>query len=111
MTSATRTPTAPPRAPRGGEWLFVGHACVDSGTLAIIDPCYVISRGEEIYGWENWHNLFEPYCDNLGVQFTTGFGDGAYEVWAYVVEMGPWGRRVAQVSVCMIAEGDSEDEE
>lgn len=52
MTSATGTPTAPPRAPRGGEWLFVGHACVDSGTLAILRRlCNVQKAQDEEKPW------------------------------------------------------------
>jgi hypothetical protein len=87
----------------------MGHASVDSGTLAVIDPCYVIGKGEEIYGWDNWDNLFEPYCNDLGVRFSSGYGDGTYQVWGYIVqEPGEDWKRVAQVTVCLISDWDED---
>ncbi len=100
----------PPSPPTGGEWVSMGTACVDSGTLAVVDPCYVINRGQEIYGLELWdeHYAAKPYssyCEKLGVQFLAGYGDGVYEVWGYVTD----DKRIAQVTVCMIGEGEFSD--
>lgn len=97
-----------------GRWVKIGSASVDSGTLAVIDPCYVIGKGEEIYGWNDYDSLHEPYCDNLGVQFSSGFGDGAYEVWAWIVDMGDGfmgGERVAEVRVCLISACEDGDDD
>jgi hypothetical protein len=45
-----------------------------------------------------------------GVVFSSGFGDGGYEVWARYVDAGPWGTRVAEVRVVMIDDDDLDDE-
>lgn len=95
----------PPSPPTGGEWVSMGTACVDSGDLAIIDPCYVIGRGQEIYERQSFENPYESYCDDLGVRFFSGYGDGVYEVWGYVTD----DKRIAQVTVCMIGEGEFSD--
>ncbi len=87
----------------------VGQTCVDSGTIAITDPCYMVDRynqkewdllGERMYPKNkpsNQHTtLFqEPH---LGVVHTTRDGDGIYDIVATYDEEG----RVVSVRVDFI---------
>lgn len=69
-----------------GRW-YVGEAGVDSGTLIIIDPCY-ISR-LPIAKEENWgefcnliaKNHHNPFEYGGGVVMSSGFGDGGFPVY------------------------------
>jgi hypothetical protein len=64
---------------------LVGHCGVDSGTILIIDPCY-IKHSPEIYDESKWGD-FCMKLDNLpkeicqGVVTTTRYGDGNYPVY------------------------------
>lgn len=37
-----------------------------------------------------------------GVVFTSGFGDGLYEVWATIEDIPGWGRRVVQIDITLV---------
>jgi len=44
-----------------------------------------------------------------GVVFSSGFGDGLYQVYGKIKDYGDWGERVSEVRIVMI--GDSDDDE
>ena len=44
--------------------------------------------------------------NSLGVVFSSGFGDGCYDVYAYTKDIKGWGNRVCKVEIVLI---DPED--
>jgi len=74
----------------------IGEVSVDSGTLLISDPCYIIGDdwNDKDYKKElvdtEW-NLFKESIYDLGGQrliVSTGFGDGRYPVFAVIKDYG-----------------------
>ena len=80
----------------------IGSFGVDSGTVMIVDPCYVLD-GEGKYPLSFGHNWEEFVVMNLmdedgnhldskqlhgemGVVSSTGYGDGVYPVYARMAE-------------------------
>jgi hypothetical protein len=83
----------------------IGSFGVDSGTVMVVDPCYVLD-GEGKYplsfghNWEEFvvMNLMDesgkvPYSPHtkqlhgeMGVVSSTGYGDGVYPVYARIAE-------------------------
>ena len=80
----------------------IGSFGVDSGTVMIVDPCYVLD-GEGKYPLSFGHNWEEFVVMNLmdedgndldskqlhgemGVGSSTGYGDGVYPVYARMAE-------------------------
>jgi len=76
----------------------IGTVGVDSGTLLLIDPCYLkyikeLREGDFEEGWQKFckntlfpmHN-YEISADTIadGVVFTTAYGDGGFPVVATV---------------------------
>lgn len=47
----------------------------------------------------------------LGVVFSSGLGDGAYDVYATYKDLGAWGERITKVEIVMIEGYDDEEEE
>lgn len=47
--------------------------------------------------------------DGMAVSFCSGLGDGAYEVWAYYVDVEDWGERIAKVEIILISDEDLEE--
>ncbi len=95
---------------------LLGTVNVDSGRLMVIDPCYVKYLDDEalineahnvIYlanqGGEIGHG---PTLGNLGIAFTSGFGDGTYEVWASYVKIPKLGKRISKVEIILIEGGE-----
>jgi len=73
----------------------IGTVGVDAGLLWVGDPCYILhqtSPPEDI--GKNWHEFVEKMTEEyrqfnydggypgLGVAFSTGYGDGEYDVIA-----------------------------
>lgn len=65
-------------------WELVGEVSVDSGTLTIVDPCYV----DKGFDYEKWCDT-EPIKGDIMAQpvplsfcFLTAGGDGNYPVYA-----------------------------
>lgn len=100
----------------------LGVVDVDSGQLVIMDPCYIrkdmIDENAEI-DYDNPKNLYDKCCKEttenhggqllydtgapgLGVAFTTGLGDGMYEVEAKVGEVKGCGERVKEIRIKFI---------
>jgi hypothetical protein len=96
-------------------WEMIGSFGVDSGTVLIVDPCYVLD-GEGKYPLSFGHNWEEFVVMNLmddhghltskqlhgemGVVSSTGYGDGVYPVWA---RMDNTGTRIAELRIEFIA--------
>ena len=99
----------------------IGEVCVDSGQLMIIDPCYMDdwkhgeyfdSPDEEVSSedFNNYHEAcaatcseegYGPVLDGLGIAFSSGWGDGAYSVYALKKH-----NRIVSVLVVMEEEED-----
>ena len=87
------------------ERIKIGQVGVDSGTLMLIDPCYVIGDkwNEKYYKEEvcgDWHNYKQ--LKNSGVIFSSGLGDGIYEVYATISNKKEEGKRVKKVEIILI---------
>lgn len=108
-----------------GKWVRIGECAVDSGSLILVDPCYALpteERGEkgfdyfkDLYNDKYWSEsnkaefnfgLFKEVLfsgvGGTGVVFSSGFGDGSYTAYAYVVDFGEAGYRVAQVTIDLL---------
>lgn len=66
---------------------LLGHVSVDSGTLWIGDPCYVIGENSLQNRLKDWtdkliENKYEPTeFEGLGIAVSTLSGDGIYPVY------------------------------
>ena len=91
---------------------LIGRFGVDSGQAMVGDPCYL-----ESWGQDNEFN-YDKACDvtiknkfgvlshGMSVVFETGYGDGAYPVYAELNEDG----RVARITIDFIGDLELEDE-
>lgn len=83
-------------------WKTIGYVGVDSGTLMIGDPCYlddVDDWNPEMYNkWicgelcnsgDRQAVQINDMCMEQAVAFSSGFGDGVYEVKALYKDYGP----------------------
>jgi hypothetical protein len=117
MTTSNEISDRPQPAPSEGRWVKLGEVGVDSGVIAVCDPCCVESESDpmsifdnaigEGYSFDNaiGEGYSAPYgTKGLGVQFHSGFGDGLYEVWGWLTDCGRFGERVAQVVISLIDE-------
>jgi uncharacterized protein (DUF1684 family) len=81
------------------EWKLIGSCGVDSGTIMLVDPCYVIADKDvaprvtyedTLEAWRteghDFHDMFIPFED--GVIVSSGYGDGNYPVYAKFDEDG-----------------------
>ena len=112
------------------KWVRVGELFVDSGTIMVVDPCYVLPDKRDYYADRPFNGGLE-YSDALGFDhpedhpesyqsrrqavldgdyqkafvlggdntkngffFGSGFGDGAYNIYALISDEGDWGTRV-----------------
>lgn len=96
------------------EWKTIGYVGVDSGSLIIGDPCYLDNLDDwnpELYekcivgdlcdSKEGFTQINEM-CMNQAVAFSSGFGDGLYEVRAWIKDYGKSGKRIKQVKIILI---------
>ena len=104
----------------------IGEVGVDSGSLVITDSCYIDAYWEKPAGeidgfvdqtWEDdkiypysYDGVFNATCNEnrggnlgktLGVAFSTGYGDGLYEVYAPYRDDDVFGRRIVQIEIEM----------
>ena len=97
---------------------LIATVAVDSGTLMIGDPCYALRFKQKDYDQDS-KELFKPKCEHSyakplklplykgideRVTFTTGFGDGLYEVYQTTVDFGEAGKRVTKVEIILITD-------
>lgn len=95
---------------------LVGTASVDSGMLAIIDPCYVMD-------WIKSHNKEDGHLNeafeattkeercghifsDLAFCFESGWGDGTYDIYARKE-----GKRIAEIRIILIDEESEYNED
>lgn len=110
-------------------WHRVGSVMVDSGSVAVGDPCYTngadasnASKDWNDFLAKTWPRTFSesdigPSIDALavdirneqgvGIVVSSGYGDGEYPVFVKVVDEGSWGKRIAEMKVVFI--GDEVD--
>lgn len=95
------------RIPDGRGWKFIGTVPVDAGCLVLIDPCYLLSASptggsnvdpydEILDGDALVNDAYQSVGNDSGIVFSTGYGDGAYPVFARFE-----GGRVMEVRVVM----------
>ena len=106
-------------------WIRLGVAGVDSGQLMVCDPCYLgdwvdnqsndaVPDGDFSYAGackktieaEGGQLNFKAGHAGAGVVFTSGFGDGCYEVLAKVTDYGDMGQRVEEVRIKLIGKSN-----
>jgi hypothetical protein len=103
---------------------LIGVVGVDSGQLILSDPCYIDSewrkrtkfdhsdkfKGEFSYNGCCNATLKEEQAgqlhyrlghDGAGVVFSSGIGDGTYNVYATYGDMPGWGRRIISVRIAL----------
>ena len=106
-------------------WKRIGRVGIDSGKILICDPAYIDSSwkfGTEYQGNSKAGNEFSyKGCCNqtikkgygtlknqkgfpfTGTVFTSGLGDGVYDVWARFEDTGKnLGKRIAEVRIILI---------
>ena len=97
-------------------WKKIGECAVDSGQLILVDPCYVLAQDKknstgEAYTYKQLlkDRSNEPHQEivfssiaGTGVVFSSGFGDGTYEVWAKTKKFKDWGERITEVKIKLI---------
>jgi len=93
------------------KWVKIGECAVDSGTIMLVDPCYVLPdkigdiATDKDYTYEDFLNdfsgglLHKDILDKCAVVLSTGFGDGCYPVYALISDEGDWGKRVKEVKI------------
>lgn len=99
------------------EWKTIGYVGVDSGTLMIGDPCYLDGEddwNEELYEKHICGRLSESKSQAIqiselfkhqAVAFSSGFGDGVYEVKALYKNYGKnGGKRIKEVKIILIGD-------
>lgn len=90
-----------------GKWIKIGVCGVDTGRLMIIDPCYRGMLSEKEEDGIIWDSGIAPMIQyhypkghaGLGVSFSTGFGDGCYDVYGLVEDTGTMGLRIVEVRI------------
>lgn len=86
---------------------MIGYCGVDSGTIMIADPCYLIDKGwgekdyeKEVVGMKGMTRQIKNNIGaEKGVLSSTGIGDGCYPVYAEIVNEGEWGKRVKSLTI------------
>ena len=110
----------------GPGWEFVGVVGVDSGQLMVCDPCYLEKEWSPVVTLDFGPGAagkfsYDGACNatlsaaghgqlnfllghaGAGVAFSSGWGDGSYEVWIRRSE-----GRIAEARVIMIEDEDEE---
>lgn len=108
-------------------WKKIGEVGVDSGQLLVCDPCYIDSEWEQekdetplnkpehsfSYGAccaktltdsKNGQLNYKLGHPGVGVVFSSGFGDGCYEVFAKYEDYGNLGKRIKEVKIVLITD-------
>ena len=99
------------------EWKKIGMVAVDSGTLMIGDPCYLDGDGwtekdykKYVCGMKGDYEQVPFTKGHVGkaLIFSSGLGDGCYEVFAKIKDIKDWGKRVTEVKIVLIEEDEVE---
>jgi len=107
------------------EWTKIGVVGVDSGQLMICDPGYIDGHWteEEFTGGGkaknplSYNGICQPLLKKsatqvnfpmghagLAVAFSSGLGDGLYDVFAKYEELDGWGRRIVEVKIVLLTD-------
>ena len=115
--------------------VFLGMIGVDSGQMMLCDPGYIRAGFDKSYDKDaqvkmqktgqfkfNYNGACaltnRPDSDSLGgilqndigaalgAVVSSGFGDGLYDVFAYIGNYGKWGKRVAKLEIVFITEDE-----
>lgn len=109
----------------------IGFVAVDSGQIVITDPANLSfwkdngfgeseTIGEYSYGGAcdltladdfDGQLVFESGTAGAGVASRTGLGDGLYPVYATIVDLPDWGKRVSKIEIVFIDEFDLDGED
>lgn len=109
----------------------IGFVAVDSGQIVITDPANLSfwkdngfgeseTIGEYSYGGAcdltladdfDGQLVFESGTAGAGVVSRTGLGDGLYPVYATIVDLPDWGKRVSKIEIVFIDEFDLDGED
>jgi hypothetical protein len=113
------------------DFVYVGNIWVDAGVVWVGDPCYSIT-GDAEYAPKTWHEFCnqtfdekakitdgvtaplkqgEKYEPGLGLEISSGFGDGSYPVYVKYSDEGEWGKRVSAVIVDFLGQLGFPDED
>jgi len=101
------------------DWKSIGFCYVDSGSMMLADPCYVLSTEGAISGLhyqeltkimeeKGWGKDYYVIRDGEGIVVPSGFGDGKYEVFVKTIDTDSFGKRVAEMKIVFINEGQEE---
>jgi hypothetical protein len=96
-------------------WKKIGTLCIDTGTLALADPCYIDSAGLDSYPKNGLSRQVRKKltasaaCKHRKsiptvVTLMTGMGDGFYDVFAELVDMGAFGQRIKGIHIEFISD-------
>lgn len=90
-------------------WELIGSIAIDSGTVWLGDPCYVIGH-DAAFAPQTWQafcdcipsahdeqGYSEPLGETIGVATHTGYGDGMYPVYVRKID-----GRIASVRIDFI---------
>jgi len=104
-------------------WKKIGVVGVDSGQLLISDPCYIDSEWEKEEDFNpdkpkynfSYNSCCKASIDDknnqlnykkghagVGVCFSTGLGDGCYDVFAKFETLKDWGERITEIKIKFI---------
>jgi hypothetical protein len=107
--------------------VLLGKVGVDSGTLLVCDPSYIsewvesddslIPKTEGEFSMAGCFEAsdrierggqlkFSMGHDGAGVAFSSGIGDGFYEVWATIEEVPGWGERITSIRIDLMSHWD-----
>ena len=103
------------------KWIKLGVVGVDSGQLMLCDPIYIDSQWKKDDDFKNPKTNFSyGACGKItlnsqggqlnfelghagvGVVFSSGLGDGIYEVFGKVKNLPDWGERLTEIKVVLI---------
>ncbi len=93
----------------------VGTVYVDAGIIWVGDPCYIMGddASNRVTSWSDFcekitdhKQVSEPLGTGVGLVVSSGFGDGAYPVYAELSDEGDWGVRVKSVTIEFMEETD-----
>ena len=93
----------------GGEWEKLPHPHAEDRSYSYRGSCMATTKSSSTgvsiaYGGELVNSLGVP----LGVSFSSGYGDGCYEVYAYVKNIDGWGERVCKVEIILIEQNEED---
>lgn len=99
----------------GEEWVPLGYIPVDSGQIIIGDPCSIDDYHDKETRYDGLVEAGTKTFKNnrkidINLTLSTGIGDGYYPVIGRIVDLGRFGKRLAEIHIEFITD-ESGDEE